>query len=103
MYTKTQVDSRLTRKVSSSDRTSAIARTQNSLIFRNPAQLNPPVQGFPLLGGGNIVPGVAVVATLNLTYYGNDYIEIGLAVDLSLKADKSTTYTKQLLHRNGTP
>ncbi|MFM7983012.1 MAG: hypothetical protein ACKPKO_27180, partial [Candidatus Fonsibacter sp.] len=29
-----------------------------------------------------------------MTYYGNDYIEIGLSVDLSLKADKSTTYTK---------
>ena len=29
-----------------------------------------------------------------MTYYGNDYIEIGLAVGLSLKADKSTTYTK---------
>ena len=27
-------------------------------------------------------------------YYGNDYIEIGLAVDLRQKADKSKTYTK---------
>ena len=27
-------------------------------------------------------------------YYGNDSIEIGLAVDLRQKADKSTTYTQ---------
>ena len=27
-------------------------------------------------------------------HYGNDYIEIGLAVDLRQKADKSKTYTK---------
>ena len=67
IYTKTQVDSLLTGKVSSSDTTAAIALTQNSIIFRNPAQLNPPVQGFPLLGGGNIVPGLAVVSPFNLT------------------------------------
>ncbi|MFM7977708.1 MAG: hypothetical protein ACKPKO_00190, partial [Candidatus Fonsibacter sp.] len=34
----------------------------------------------------------SVVPPLPLTYYGNDYIEIG--VDLSQKADKSTTDTK---------
>ena len=27
-------------------------------------------------------------------YYGRDYVEIGLAVDLRQKADKSKTYTK---------
>ncbi|MFM7987372.1 MAG: hypothetical protein ACKPKO_49470, partial [Candidatus Fonsibacter sp.] len=79
IYNKNQVENLLSKK-------------QNALIFRDPTQLNPPVQGFPLLGGGNIVPGIAVVPPLSLTYYGNDYIEIG--VDLSLKADKSTTYTK---------
>ncbi|MFM7978404.1 MAG: hypothetical protein ACKPKO_03730, partial [Candidatus Fonsibacter sp.] len=79
IYNKTQVDNLLTGK-------------QNALIFRDPTQFNPLVQGFPLLGGGNIVPGIAVVPPLSLTYYGNDYIEIG--VDLSQKADKSTTYTK---------
>ena len=31
---------------------------------------------------------------MTLTYYGNDYIEIGLAVDLHQKANTSTTYTK---------
>jgi hypothetical protein len=31
---------------------------------------------------------------LTLTYYGNDYIEIGLAVDLNQKANTATTYTK---------
>ena len=55
---------------------------RNSFIFRGPAQLNSPVPGFPLLGGGNIVPGVAIVPPLNVNYYGNDYIELGLAVDL---------------------
>ncbi len=65
---------------------------QNTLILRDPTQLNPLVQGFPLLGGGNIVPGISVVPPLVLTYYGNDYIEID--IDLSQKADKSTTYTK---------
>ncbi|MFM7986413.1 MAG: hypothetical protein ACKPKO_44585, partial [Candidatus Fonsibacter sp.] len=65
---------------------------QNALIFRDPTQLNPLVQGVPLLGGGMIVPGIAVVRPLSVTYYGNDYIEIG--VDLSQKADKSTTYTE---------
>ena len=49
---------------------------------------------MPLLGGGNIVPGIAIVPPLNLTYYGNGYIEIGLAYGLSQKADKSTTSTK---------
>ena len=29
-----------------------------------------------------------------LTYYGNDYIEFGLAVDLNQKANTATTYTK---------
>ena len=79
IYNKNQVDNLLSGK-------------QNALIFRDPTQLNPLVQGFPLLGGGNIVPGIAVVPPLSLTYYGNDYIEIG--VDLSQKADKSTTCTK---------
>ena len=67
---------------------------QNTLIFRDPTQLDPPVQGFPLLGGGNIIPGIAVVPPMTLTYYGNDYIEIGLAVDLNQKANTATTYTK---------
>ena len=31
---------------------------------------------------------------MTLTYYGNDYIEIGLAVDLNQKANTATTYTK---------
>ncbi|MFM7978278.1 MAG: hypothetical protein ACKPKO_03095, partial [Candidatus Fonsibacter sp.] len=60
----------------------------------DPTQLNPLVQGFPCLGCGNMVPGIAVVAPLSLTYYCNDYIAIGLEVDLTQKADKSTTYTK---------
>ena len=94
IYTKTQVDSLLTGKVSSSDKTSAIAGKQDFLIFINPAQLNPPVQSFPLLGGENIVPSTSVVPPLNLTCYGNDYIGIGLAVDLSQAADRLTTYTK---------
>ena len=47
-----------------------------------------------MLGGGNIVPGIYVVPPLSLSYYGNDYIQIGLDVDISLKVDKSTTYTK---------
>ncbi|MFM7988582.1 MAG: hypothetical protein ACKPKO_55645, partial [Candidatus Fonsibacter sp.] len=81
IYNKTQVENLLTAK-------------QNTLTFRDPTQLNPPVQGFPLLGGGNIVPCISFVPPLSLTYNGNDYIEIGLDVDLSLKADKSTTYTK---------
>ena len=67
---------------------------QNALIFRDPTQLDPPVQGFPLLGGGNIIPGIAVGPSMTLTYYGNDYIEIGLAVDLNQKANTATTYTK---------
>ena len=53
---------------------------QNSLCFRDLAQLNFPVPGFPLFGGGNIVPGIAVVPPMHLTYYGNDYNELGLAV-----------------------
>ena len=67
---------------------------QYSLMFRDPAQLNPPVQGFPLFGGGKIVPGIAIVPPLNWICYGNNFIEIGLAVYLSLKADRSKTYTK---------
>ncbi|MFM7979969.1 MAG: hypothetical protein ACKPKO_11705, partial [Candidatus Fonsibacter sp.] len=52
IYNKTQVDNLVSGK-------------QNALIFRDPTQLNPPVQGFPLLGGGNIVPGIAVVPPLS--------------------------------------
>ena len=66
----------------------------NSVIFRDPAQINPPVQYLSLLGGGNICSGVAVVPPLNFIYYGDDSIEMGLAVDLRQKADKSTTYKK---------
>ena len=71
-----------------------LSNTQQTLILKDPTQLLPPVQGFPLLGGGNIIIGIAVVPPLTLTYYGNDYIEIGLAVDLNQKANTSTTYTK---------
>jgi hypothetical protein len=71
-----------------------LANKQASLSFKDPTQLSPPVQGFPLLGGGSIIPGIAVVPPLTLTYDGNDYIEIGLAVDLNQKANTSTTYTK---------
>ena len=67
---------------------------QQTLIFKDPTQLSPPVQGFPLLGGGNIIIGIAVVPPLTLTYYGNDYIEFRLAVDLNQKANTATTYTK---------
>ena len=62
-----------------------LSNKQQTLIFKDPTQLSPPVQGFPLLGGGNIVPGIAVVPPMTLTYYGNDYIEFGLAVDLNQK------------------
>ncbi|MFM7980202.1 MAG: hypothetical protein ACKPKO_12880, partial [Candidatus Fonsibacter sp.] len=48
IYNKNQVENLLSGK-------------QNTLIFRDPTQLNPLVQGFPFLGGGNIVPGIAVV------------------------------------------
>jgi len=62
--------------------------------LKDPTQLNPPVQGFLQLGGGNIMPGIAGVPPLTLTYYGNDYIEIGLAVDLNQQANTATPYTK---------
>ncbi|MFM7979099.1 MAG: hypothetical protein ACKPKO_07250 [Candidatus Fonsibacter sp.] len=81
MYNNIQVENLLTAK-------------QNTLILRDPTQLNPLAQGFPLLGGGNIIPGISVVPPLSLAYYGNDYIQSGLDADLSLKADKSNTYTK---------
>ena len=42
-------------------------------MFSDPAQLNPPVQGFSLFGGGNIVPGIIFVPPLFFIYYGNDY------------------------------
>ena len=71
-----------------------LANKQQTLIFKDPTQLSPLVQGFPLLHAGNIVPGLAVVSPMTLTYYGNDYIGIGLAVDLNQKANTSTTYTK---------
>ncbi len=68
IYTKAAVEGLLSNK-------------QQTLIFKDPTQLSPPVQGFPLVGGGNIVPGIVVVPPMTLTYYGNDYIEFGLAVD----------------------
>ena len=60
-YYTCDVDNLLTGKASSS----IVHEKQNSLIFRVPAQLRPPAQGFPFLGGGNIVPGIAVVPPLN--------------------------------------
>ena len=80
IYTKTEVDSLL-------------SNTQQTLLFKDPTQLSPPVKGFPLLHASNIVPGLVVVSPLTLTYHGNDYIEIGLAVDLRQKANTATTYT----------
>ena len=79
-YTIAEVDTRLSGK-------------QSTLIVKDPTQVEPLVLGFPLLRAANIVPGIAVVPPLNITYYGNDYIEIRLSVDLALKADKATTYT----------
>ena len=79
-YTKTEVDTHLSGK-------------QNTLIFKDPTQLDPLVLGVPRVRAGNIVPGIAVVPPLNITYYVNDYIDIVLSVDLALKADKATTYT----------
>ena len=72
VYNKAQVDNPLTGR-------------QNTLICRDHTQLNPLVQGFPLLGGANIVPSISGVPPLTFTYKGNAYIEIGLAVDLSQK------------------
>jgi hypothetical protein len=71
-----------------------LSNKQQTLIFKDPTQLSPPVQGFPLLGDGNIVPGIVVVPPMTLTYYGNDYIEIGTVVDLNQKANTATTYAK---------
>ena len=102
IYTKAAVEGLLSKK-------------QQTLIFKDPTQLSPPVQGFPLLGGGNIILGIAVVPPLTLTCYGN--IEIGLAVVLNQKANTATTDTKtevwsprlaramwiQRLQRNRTP
>ena len=78
IYTKTNVNDLLAGKASSADITTAISGKQNTLFFKDPAQLNPPAQGFQLLRGGNIVPGLAVSSPLTLTYYGDDYIEICL-------------------------
>ena len=93
-YSKRDLDNFLTGKASSSDLTSTTTRKaekstrnikndvanfltekassskvngqHNSVIFRDPAQINPPVQYLSLLGGGNICSGVAVVPPLNL-------------------------------------
>ena len=56
-YSKSHVAILLTGKIYSS----IVNGKQNSLIFRDPAQLKPPVQGLPFLGGGNIVPGISIV------------------------------------------
>ena len=63
-----------------------LSNRQQTLIFKDPTQLSPLVQGVPLLHEGNIVPGIAVVSPMTLTYYGNDYIEIGISVDLNQKS-----------------
>ena len=55
-YAKSDVDVLFTEKASSS----IVYGKQNSLIFKDPVKLNPPVQGLPFLSGGNIVPGTAL-------------------------------------------
>ena len=75
IYTKTNVNDLLAGKASSADLSTALSGKRNIQNFK--AQLNPPVQGFQLLRGGNIVPGLVVSSPLTLTYYCNDYIEIG--------------------------
>ena len=57
-YTITEVNARLSGK-------------QNTLMFKDPTQLDPLVLVFPLLRAGNIVPGI-VVPPLNIIFYGND-------------------------------
>ncbi|MFM7981139.1 MAG: hypothetical protein ACKPKO_17665 [Candidatus Fonsibacter sp.] len=52
-----------------------VSGKQNALIFKDPTQVHPLIQGLPLLGGGNIVPGISVVPPLSLTYYGKDFME----------------------------
>jgi hypothetical protein len=59
----------------------------------DPTQFDTPVNWFPLLHAGSIVPGIAVAPPLNMTYYGKYYIETGLSVDLASKANQATTYT----------
>ena len=87
IYTKTHVNDLLAGKASSADISSAVSGKQNTLSFKDPAQLDPPVQGFHLLRGGNIVPGLAVSSPLTLTYYGNDYNEIGLMDPFAVPGD----------------
>ena len=42
-------------------------KTERPNFLKNPALRDPPVQGFQLLRGGNIVPGLAVSSPLTLT------------------------------------
>jgi len=49
---------------------------------------------FHCFQGGSFVPGIAVVPPLNLTFYGNCYMETCLPVDILLKASTFTTCTK---------
>ena len=105
MYTKTQVNQLLTGLATSYDITSAISGKAdqsttyaksdvdtlstgkpNFPIFRNPAPLNPPVQGFPLLGGGNMFPGIAIAPPLTLTKYGTAHMKNCLAIYIAQKA-----------------
>ena len=52
---------------------------QNSLTFLDPMKLDPPIAGFPLLIGTNIVPGLSVNPPLTLTRNTNNYLMIGLS------------------------
>ena len=55
---------------------------QNSLTFIDPMNLDPPVAGFPLLIGTNIVSGLSVNLPLTLTRGTNSYLTIGLSTSI---------------------
>ena len=75
----------------------------NVLSFKYPTPLYPLVQGFPLLHVGTTVFGIALVPPLNITQYGDYYIDIGMTMDLTQKAGKSETNTALALKANQIP
>ncbi|MFM7983427.1 MAG: hypothetical protein ACKPKO_29295, partial [Candidatus Fonsibacter sp.] len=74
-----------------SDINNLLSAKQNTLSCVDPINLDPPVAGFPLLIGSNIVPGLTVSGALTLTKNANNYLNIGLSTCICNKPTLTTS------------
>ena len=90
IYTKQEIDNLLSNKAG----TSELSSKQNVLTSKDPLQAIPVGQGLPSLKNNSILDlAIADTSPLTLTYYTDEYIEIGLNPAGNFTRDKGTFNT----------